>query len=96
MTHDELKTRLLACGADPSDLDIIIQDVQKMIAAKIFIRFVPELTPEVQQKFQGQTSDQVTEYLKQHPTEFPKLSTEEIQKVEEETWKSYFMAMEKV
>lgn len=93
MTHDELKTRLLSCGADPNDLELVIQDVQKMIAAKVFIRFVPDLTPEIQQKFQGQTSDQVITYLKEHPTEFPKISNEEIQKVEEETWKSYFAAM---
>lgn len=96
MTTEEIKTRLLAVGIDQNDLDLVIQDVHKMIAAKVFIRFVPELTPEIQQRFEGKNVDQVTEYLKQHPTEFPALSAEEVQKIEQETWAGYFAAMEHV
>lgn len=96
MTLEEIKTRLLAVGIAPADVDLAMQDVQKMIAAKIFIRFVPDLTPEVQKKFEGQTQEQVMDYLKQHPQEFPNLSEAAVQKIEEETWASYFAAMEKV
>lgn len=96
MTRDELKSRLSGLGASPQDLDLMIQDVEKMITATIFIRFVPELTSELQEKCKGQTPDQLLEYLKEHPTEFPSLSAEQIQKIEKETWDRYFIAMEKV
>lgn len=96
MVYEETKQRLLAAGIQPEEVDIAIRDVQKMIAAKIFIRFVPEITPELQQKFAGQTEDQVTEYLKQHPEEFPAISSAAVQAIEQETWASYFAAMERV
>jgi hypothetical protein len=96
MVYEETKQRLLAAGIQAEEVDLAIRDVQKMIAAKIFIRFVPDITPELQQRFAGQTEDQVTAYLKQHPEEFPAISPAAVEKIEQETWASYFAAMEKV
>ena len=74
MTQEEIKTRLSTLGMSPADLDLAIEDVQKMIIAKVFIRFIPSLTPALQEKLKDQAPEQIVEYFKQHPSELPDFS----------------------
>lgn len=96
MTQEEIRARLSALGMPVGDLDLAIEDVQKMIIAKAFIRFIPRLTPELQQELNGKAPEQIMDYLKQNPGKLPGFSEAEIEKIVQETWDGYFTAMEKV
>ena len=95
-TREELTTMLTGLGADPGDVDVIISDVQKLIVAQAFIRFVPSLTEDLQGKMKDLRPEQILDYLKQHAGEFPGLSASEIEKITEETWSGYLKRFEKV
>ena len=95
-TREELVTMLTGLGADPNDLSAIIVDVQKLIVAKAFIRFVPSLTEELQAKMKDLRPEQILDYLKEHAGEFPGISASEVEKIAEETWNEYLQRFQKV
>lgn len=90
----ELQQRLLALGAQEVDLPLIIQDVQKMILAKLFVEISTQLTPEVEAALTDMTTEQLQVYSKEHPEVFSGLTEAAIEATTTQTWESYFAAVE--
>jgi hypothetical protein len=86
----DIKQRLIALGITEADVPTVMEDVQKIIFAKIFVELVPRITPELQTTIAGMSYPQLEEYLRAHPELFPGLTTEHVEEVAEQTWEGYF------
>ncbi len=95
MTKEELTIRLSALGASPNDVDLVIEDVNKIVAAWLFLRLQPIAKAPLLEMMKEMTAEQIQAYLKEHPEELGDVTDATKDEIEEKVWTQYFEVMEK-
>ncbi|MBP7134033.1 hypothetical protein KBA73_02345 [Patescibacteria group bacterium] len=95
MTKEELTTRLTALGANPNDIDLVIEDVNKIVAARLFLRLHPLATAPLLEKMKEMTAQQMEAYFKEHPEDLVGITNTTKDEIEQGVWTQYFEVMEK-
>lgn len=93
---NELKKKLIMLGAEESDLDEIIQDVNDIVVQRSIKEYLSTITDSaVLEATQHLSGPELVDYVKEHSSDFPPFSEERFKQIAEDTWKEYFDFMDK-
>ena len=82
--------KLTELGFSSEDIPHIVHDVSSIVELRV-IREMFKGSPEhIQKEFESLDPDQVNAFYKKHKDALQKISLEEIEKIEDETWREYF------
>jgi hypothetical protein len=91
----KVKEYLMTLGAQPEDLEDIINDVNGVVVERTVQDYLSKIeNPETRTRIEKMQGEELIEYVKTHPDEFPSISEERFKEITQETWQEYFEFME--
>jgi len=93
MNNEEIKNKLRLLGADDKEIDIVIQDVNKIIAERVVGFYISKLSEKQREELNSLSKEDAQRFLERNRNELYPFSEDEFEKISQETWEEYFSRM---
>lgn len=92
---DTITKKLKELGFKDANIDKVFADVMQIILNRALGNYLQKLPEDTRKKLGDFPENELIQYIEKNSTNLPKFSTQEFEKIHDETWESYFKSISK-